>query len=49
MFLKSVDRDYPDEEIKKYLNPHYKIVCNYLEKCIIPKMISYYLLSSLQR
>ena len=43
MFLKKLDRDFTEEEIKNYLNPHYKIVCNYLETYIIPEMIAYYI------
>ena len=43
MFLKKLDRDFTKKEIKKYLNPHYKMVCNYLEMFIIPETISFYL------
>ena len=45
MFLKQLNRDFTDLEVRKYLNPHYKMVCKYLETYIVPEMISYYLAS----
>lgn len=43
MFLKKLDRDFTEEEINNYLMPHYNLITNYMENCVIPQVIAYYL------
>lgn len=43
MFIKPTGKDYTKKEINNYLMPHYNLITNYMEKCVIPEVVAYYL------
>ena len=43
MFLRNTNIDISDEEFERIIEPHHKKVGDYLEVCIIPEVVAYYI------